>query len=94
MINIGNWNYTQLIQNNKKAFIAIGANPALNEEEDIEIQYLVTVSDLDGKDVFQKSFNDLTFACSDINERYSHWEYQDSRYVKNSGSGCGSCEAH
>ena len=92
MITIDNWNYTFYSCEDRKAFISLGGDLG-EDDKSIDISYLVTVTDTQGNDIFQKSFTELGLACQDINSRYQDWTLVDSRLAP-SGGGCGDCEAH
>ncbi|MBH47798.1 MAG: hypothetical protein CME71_06470 [Halobacteriovorax sp.] len=82
-----NWNTNTYKSSNLKAFISIGASPSDPEE----VLYLVNLTDDEHREYFQEEFSSLDQACSFINERWGDWEQSD---LANSGSGCGTCEAH
>ena len=86
-----NWTFTSFTDSDLQAFIHLGAEPSLNDEEEVNILYLVTVLKNDEEEIFQWEFPQLHQAITSINEKYGHWQIKD----RSQGSGgCGSCEAH
>lgn len=85
-----NWNYSHYTATKLLCSIFLGAN------ENSDLIYSVTVTDLDHKEIFQEDFLELTEAVSFINSRYSHWDFVDKtqKPISDSDSGCGSCAAH
>ncbi len=53
--------------------------------------YYVTIVDLDGNEVEQQSFPNLSLAIDRLNASYGHWPFVDQTQ---SEAGCGSCHAH
>lgn len=89
-VNIKNWNYAQYRLDNLIAMVSFGAVPVENEQ-DFQMQYFVTVLEEERIEKFQKQFNSLNEACLFINEQYGDWEFKD---LAAKGSGCSSCAAH
>jgi hypothetical protein len=91
-INASNWNTTHYFSENFIAFISLGAEPALNEEE-VQIQYHVTLSSKDYEDVYQSSHGSLENALESLNQKYSDWQLKNLAQEKED-SGCSTCAAH
>lgn len=72
----------------------MGAEPVETEAglQDVEFQYLVTMTDKDYMELYQSSHKTLEEAVKVINEKYGHWDFQDAGTA--SGDGCTSCAAH
>ena len=87
-ITFENWTFVHYTIDGLKSFISIGANPKTEE-----IQYFVTVTDIENQEVFQSSHDKIEEAIKDINKRYGHWKIFD---VENppAQDGCSSCSAH
>jgi hypothetical protein len=90
-----NWTSAHYYSAPLRAFVSLGAAPAGNSEDsnEVEIQYLVTLTDKDYQELFQSIHTDLNEALQILNEKYGHWELQDA-LIKASGEGCSSCAAH
>jgi len=86
-----NWTSTHYTCEPLRAFVSLGAAPAANN--DVELLYLVTVTDKDYCEVFQSTHHALDEALKILNEKYGHWEAVDAAQ-KGSGDGCSSCAAH
>lgn len=91
-INTENWTSAHFYSAPLRAFISIGAAPIENSNQ-VEMQYLVTLTDKDYQEVFQSIHQDLDLALLLLNEKYGHWELQDASN-KTDGDGCSSCAAH
>ena len=87
-----NWNYCHYQTTQLKAFISIGGGP-LPSQESYQTLYMVTVTDHDYQELFQKSFDDLTPALQLINQQYHHWDFVDQTSAEKEG-GCSDCQAH
>ena len=94
MINQENWTHCQYNSLKLKAFISLAGEPG-DDNETVFI-YNITVTDLDQQEVFQFSYPDVGLAISEINKKYSHWEFKNltTKETKSDDSGCGSCSAH
>ena len=86
-----NWSSCAYLSNKLMALITFGAEPVGDSIKDI---YYVTVLDMkdEGKEVFQREFQELSLAIDTINEKYSSWEF--SMRKNDQGSGCSDCAAH
>ncbi|MDD4976587.1 MAG: hypothetical protein PHY93_19685 [Bacteriovorax sp.] len=91
-INTENWTSAHFYSAPLRAFVSLGAAPIENSDE-VEIQYLVTLTDKDYQELFQSIHQDLNNALELLNEKYGHWELQDA-LNKTDGDGCSSCAAH
>ncbi len=86
-----NWTFTSFKDSDLQAFIHLGAEPSLTNEDEVNVLYLVTVLKNEEEELFQWEFPELHLAINSINKKYGHWEIRD----RSQGSGgCGSCEAH
>ncbi len=93
-INTENWTSAHFYSAPLRAFVSLGAAPLeLSDKLEVEIQYLVTLTDKDYQELFQSIHLDLNEALSLLNEKYGHWELQDANN-KTDGDGCTSCAAH
>lgn len=86
---IENWTYCHFLLETQKAFISFGADPIAPDD----LLYFATVTDLEGKELFQKSFKDLNKCLEFINLRYQDWDFIDALAPKKA-EGCDSCAAH
>ncbi|MBT6324526.1 MAG: hypothetical protein HOJ35_01025 [Bdellovibrionales bacterium] len=68
------------------ASISIGMDYSSNDAMD----YFITISDHDNKEVLQRKFENLEEALIQINNDYSNWEFTDSTIPQKS-SGCDDC---
>ena len=91
-INNENWTSAHFYSAPLRAFVSLGAAPIAGSDE-VEIQYLVTLTDKDYQELFQSIHLDLEIALQLLNEKYGHWELQDA-LNKTDGDGCTSCAAH
>ena len=91
-INTENWTSAHFYSAPLRAFVSLGAAPIENSNE-VEIQYLVTLTDKDYQEIYQSIHLDLNIALLLLNEKYGHWELQDA-VNKTDGDGCSSCAAH
>jgi hypothetical protein len=91
-INSENWTSAHFYSAPLRAFVSLGASPIENSDE-VEIQYLVTLTDKDYQEIYQSIHLDLNVALLLLNEKYGHWELQDA-VNKSDGDGCSSCAAH
>ena len=91
-INSENWTSAHYYSAPLRAFVSLGAAPIENSDE-VEMQYLVTLTDKDYQELFQSIHNELDTALQLLNENYGHWELQDA-LNKTDGDGCSSCAAH
>jgi len=91
-INTENWTSAHFYSAPLRAFVSLGAAPIENSNE-VEIQYLVTLTDKDYQEIYQSIHLDLNIALTLLNEKYGHWELQDA-INKTDGDGCSSCAAH
>ena len=89
-----NWTSSHYYSEPLRAFVSLGAAPIETEDglQDVEFQYLVTMTDKDYAELFQSSHKTLEEALVVLNEKYGHWDLQDAG-AKN-GDGCSSCAAH
>jgi len=87
-----NWTSSHFYSTPLRAFVSLGAAPIENSDE-VEIQYLVTLADKDYQELFQSVHLDLDTAINLLNDKYGHWELQDA-LNKTDGDGCSSCAAH
>ena len=94
-INNDNWTSSHFYSEPLRAFISLGAEPVENEMglQEVEFQYLVTMTDKDYLELYQSSHKTLDEALTVINEKYGHWDLQDAD-AKVHGDGCSSCAAH
>jgi hypothetical protein len=93
-INTENWTSAHFYSAPLRAFVSLGAAPVKQGDTlEVEIQYLVTLTDKDYQELFQSIHLDLNEALSLLNEKYGHWELQDANN-KTDGDGCTSCAAH
>jgi hypothetical protein len=91
-----NWTSSHYYSAPLRAFVSLGAAPKElpgTEGIDVEIQYLVTLTDKDYQELYQSIHLDLNSALVLINEKYGHWDMIDG-YLKTDGDGCSSCAAH
>tara|TARA_B110000908_G_C9977708_1_gene324055 strand:- start:85 stop:372 length:288 start_codon:yes stop_codon:yes gene_type:complete len=88
-----NWTFTGFKANELLALISLGAKPVVGSAEP-DLVYFLTVMDDEGVDVFQQEYSSLEMAIESINQKYSHWTFQDRAGSSSSGSGCGDCAAH
>lgn len=91
MINEQNWDQSMYSSQQLNAFISLLAAPNENAPDQVRMEYGVTLSDKEFKELNQKIFPSLPMAIDDLNNRYSHWK-EEVRGASGSG-GCGSCEA-
>ena len=91
-INTENWTYSHYYSNPLRAFVSLGAAPIEGSDE-VQMQYLVTLTDKDYQELFQSTHTDLIEALNLLNEKYGEWELQDA-LNKTDGDGCSSCAAH
>lgn len=87
-----NWTSSHFYSAPLRAFVSLGASPIENSNE-VEIQYLVTLTDKDYQELYQSVHQDLNVAIELLNEKYGHWKLQDAA-INNGGDGCSSCAAH
>lgn len=93
-INIENWTSSHYYQGNLRAFVSIGGDfIESREEKSATVHYLVTTTDKDYVEIFQTKHETLEEALSNINRKFSQWEWRDADLSK-SGDGCTSCAAH
>lgn len=94
-INENNWTYTQYQAKPLRAFISLGATPVEMPDGTLEVQYqyFVTMTDEEYIELYQSSYLSLNEALKSVNERYGHWEINETN-SKNAGDGCSSCAAH
>lgn len=90
-----NWTSTHYYSEPLRAFVSLGAAPIETEEglQDVEFQYLVTMTDKDYQELYQSSHTSLEEAITVLNEKYGHWDLKDAN-GKVHGDGCSSCAAH
>ena len=90
-----NWTSSHFYSEPLRAFVSLGAAPVetVDGRQEVEFQYLVTMTDKDYAELFQSSHPSLDEALKVLNEKYGHWDMQDAG-AKNSGDGCSSCAAH
>lgn len=91
-----NWTSAHFYSAPLRAFVSLGAAPVENAEQnsdEVEIQYLVTLTDKDYQELYQSVHLELSTALDLLNEKYGHWELQDA-LNKTDGDGCSSCAAH
>lgn len=87
-----NWTSSHFYSAPLRAFVSLGAAPVENSDE-VEIQYLVTLTDKDYQEIFQSIHQNLDEAIALLNAKYGHWDLQDA-LSKTDGDGCSSCAAH
>jgi hypothetical protein len=99
-INTENWTYTHFYSAPLRAFVSMGAAPKENpdgipdgKQDDVVIQYLVTLTDKDYQELYQSIHEDLDVALALLNDKYGHWELHDA-INKTDGDGCTTCAAH
>lgn len=90
MINLNNWNYCFYTINDQKSFISMAASPPVNNDE-VNIFYTITISNIEGKDIYQSEYPTLDAAVTQINNKYTHWDFNDP-LISDSSSGCSSCD--
>lgn len=91
-INTENWTSAHFYSAPLRAFVSLGAAP-IEDSHEVQIEYLVTLTDKDYQELFQSTHTELQEALSLLNEKYGHWELQDA-LTKTDGDGCSSCAAH
>lgn len=84
-----NWTYCHYKSSQLKAFISLGGELS----EDVQLLYMVTLTDHDHNELYQSTHKALDNALADINSRYQSWDFVDAE-AGPSGEGCTSCEAH
>ncbi|MFA6236124.1 MAG: hypothetical protein WC635_02260 [Bacteriovorax sp.] len=87
-----NWTSSHFYSAPLRAFVSLGAAP-VDDSDEVEIQYLLTLTDKDYQELYQSIHPDLNSALLLLNEKYGHWELQDASN-KTDGDGCSSCAAH
>lgn len=94
-INSDNWTSSHFFSEPLRAFISLGAEPVETIEglQEVEFHYLVTMADKDFAELYQSTHKTLVEALVVLNEKYGHWDLQDSD-AKVHGDGCSSCAAH
>jgi hypothetical protein len=92
MINGTNWNYSFYQSEDHKAFVSFAAEPGI--QEDLLTYYYVTLANMEGIDLFQKRFSDLTSAIDHANQTYAHLDFKDLSVTSQDASGCSTCQAH
>lgn len=94
-INAENWTSTHYYSEPLRAFVSMGAAPVETESglQEVEFQYLVTMTDKDFAELYQSAHTSLDEALQVLNEKYGHWELRDAG-GKVHGDGCSSCAAH
>ena len=94
-INNDNWTSSHFYSEPLRAFISLGAEPVETEAglQEVEFQYLVTMTDKDYAELYQSAHKTLDEALHVLNEKYGHWDLQDAG-AKVHGDGCSSCAAH
>lgn len=88
LISVTNWNYSQYVKDDTKAFISMGAST------DNPLFYSVTILQGEYKELGSKDFDNLASACLYLNKNFRSWNFQDLSQKEESGSGCSSCSAH
>lgn len=92
-INTKNWNYSHYQEDELVAFISIGGE--LDKQGNYCENYLVTLADLDFRELYQDKLNNLEKAIELINSKYKDWQFQlRTKPPQADSGGCGSCEAH
>ncbi|MDO9181561.1 MAG: hypothetical protein Q7U04_04095 [Bacteriovorax sp.] len=91
-INTENWTSAHFYSAPLRAFVSLGAAP-IEDSDEVQMQYLVTLTDKDYQELYQSIHLVLNDALSILNEKYGHWELQDA-LNKTDGDGCSSCAAH
>jgi hypothetical protein len=91
-ITTDNWTSSHFYSAPLRAFVSLGAAP-LENSQDVEIQYLVTLTDKDYQELYQSIHKELGSALELLNEKYGHWQMIDL-FFKTEGDGCSSCAAH
>ncbi len=93
IINSDNWTFCYKAAGSLRVQVNLTAEPAQNPED--SILYSVTVIKNDKLEISVTDFQELTQACSYINERYKNWRLVDQTdKPKDDGSGCSTCVAH
>lgn len=87
-INLGNWNYCHYFTGPLKAMISCGQGLDVLDNDDLGLEYYVSVLKDEFSEVFQKDFKNLGEAIQFINDSYGHWDFKDSTIQE---SGCDSC---
>lgn len=99
-IHHSNWMTSFLKNQDLKAFIALAAEPifstnaAGNEVVGIETLYALTLTNKDGEELYQESFQIIEEALEELNLRYENWQLVEMAKSHNDGDGCSSCVAH
>lgn len=88
LISVTNWNYSQYVKNDTKAFISMGATT------EKPLFYSVTILQGEYKELGSKDFDSLSSACLYLNKNFRNWTFQDLSQKTDSSSGCSSCSAH
>lgn len=90
-----NWNTAYYFSDNLIAFISLGAAPT-DYEQEVIVQYYVTLSSKDYEDLYQSSHKDIEDAVTTLNQRYGDWQFKSLQQGDQdaSDSGCSSCAAH
>jgi hypothetical protein len=84
-----NWTFCHFKTVELKAFISMSGAPSLGHE--VQVNYVVTLTDLEHQELFQSEFNDLSSAVSCLNDRYGHWEFFDAENPPET-DGCSTCD--
>ncbi len=92
-ISIENWTSSHYFADPLRVFISLGASPVAHSSQNPEIEYNVTVTDLDFIEQHQETYKTIEEAISVINTKYGHWKLVDAN-IKTAGDGCSSCAAH
>ena len=85
-ITTSNWMSCYYKSSKLFASISIGMDYSLDDAMD----YFITISDHDNKEVLQRKFANLEEALVQINNDYSNWEFTDSTLPEKS-NGCNDC---
>ena len=75
-----------------KSFINLAADFQPNEEN--PLLYMVTCTDLEDREIFQKEFKNLDEALLFANKSYSQWDFIDLSKSDAEKGGCSTCAAH
>jgi hypothetical protein len=90
MFNDDNWSFSCFKSSTLQVIITLGGSPI--ENDDICIEYYVTVLNEDQQEVYQQNFNNIKNAILFANEKYGTWEF--TKIGLDDTGGCGTCEAH
>lgn len=97
-IHHSNWMTSYFKNLDLKAFIALSAEPVFKDSGEevvaVETLYALTLTNKDGEELFQESFQHLEEAIDELHLRYGEWQLVEMAKTLNDGDGCSSCAAH